>query len=426
MVLHHGTTGVQTMGTVSDVDPLDIFTNGDKWVDVQQWEESALRLHERGPIHRVEVPGYAPFWAVIDHAAVLDVERRAFVFHNAPRPVLDTLEKDAAKNLQMKALVHMDGDEHAAYRRMTSDWFKPSSIARLQDRLDALSRDSVAHLASLGGECDFVREVALPYPLQVILELLGLPQTDYATMLRLTQELFGQDDPDLQREHASPEVRDKIIADFFEYFAKLSADRTAHPTDDLATLIANAVINGEPIPEAQKMGYYIIVATAGHDTTSNAMASGMHLLATHPESLQRIRANPELLINAIEEIVRLASPVRHFMRTVVEETQIAGQTVQPGERVYLSYKAANLDPKVFDDPRTFDIERPNAGRNVSFGYGAHFCLGAQLARNELRSLFGHLVPRLESLELTEPTRMTRATFVGGPKALRVRYRMSAA
>jgi cytochrome P450 len=404
--------------------PSELFTDSRRWGDIDAWEAAALELHERGGIHRIEAPGYAPFWAVIDHAAVLDVERRAAVFNNAPRPVLSTLAQDAARQRELKALIHMDGHEHATHRSLTADWFKPASIGRMTARLDELSARVVQRLDELGGTCDWVPEAALPYPLQVILEVLGLPDTDYPRMLRLTQELFGQEDPDLQREPSSPEAREKVVEDFFTYFRALASDRRAAPTDDLATVIANGVVDGQPIRELPMLGYYVIVATAGHDTTSSALAGGMHLLATHPEVLARLRDEPGLLPNAVEEMLRRTAPVRHFMRTVAEPTVVAGQELAPGERLYLSYKAANLDPKVFPDPQRFDVTRPNASKQLSFGHGAHFCLGAQLARNEMRSLFGAVVPRLESLELAGPATMARSTFVGGHKSVPISYRLS--
>lgn len=404
----------------------DIFTNPDRWADIDGWEQSASELHEAGGIHRVEAPGYRPFWAVIDHAAVLEIERRTAVFHNAPRPILSTIEQDAARQRELKALIHMDGHEHAAHRTLTADWFKPASIGRMTARLDHLSAKAVEHMEALGESCDWVAEVALPYPLRVILEVLGLPESDYPRMLRLTQELFGQEDPDLQREPQSPEVRERVVEDFFSYFRALADDRRANPSDDLASLIANGVVDGQPIRELPMLGYYVIVATAGHDTTSSALAGAMHLLATHPDALARVQAEPALLTNAIEEMLRRTAPVRHFMRTVTEPTVIAGQEVAEGDRLYLSYKAANLDPKVFADPLRFDIERPNANKHLSFGHGAHFCLGAQLARNEMRSLLGALVPRLESLEPAGTATTARSTFVGGHKRVPIRYRLRAA
>jgi cytochrome P450 len=405
--------------------PAQMFADPRSWADIDEWERSALALHDKGGIHLVEAPGYAPFWAVVDHAAVMDVERRAMVFHNAPRPVITSLEQDAKRQRELKALIHMDGIEHAQHRRLTADWFKPSAIGRLDDRLDSLSRSVLQRMRDMGGDCDFVPEVALPYPLQVILEILGLPETDYPRMLRLTQQLFGQEDPELQREPQSPEAREAVVQDFFDYFRSLSADRRARPTDDLATLIANGLIDGQPLGELEMLGYYIIVATAGHDTTSNAMSGGMHLLATNPDQLALLQSQPQLLVNAIEEMLRRVSPVRHFMRTVGEPTVVAGQELQPGDRLYLSYKAANLDPEVFPHPQRFDITRENAGKHVSFGYGAHFCLGAQLARNEMRSLFSHLVPRLQHLELRGEPRMSRTSLVGGWKNLPIGFALAA-
>jgi cytochrome P450 len=356
----------------------------------------------------------------------MDVERNTRVFRNAPRPVIGTIEEEAKRQRDLKALIHMDGDEHAAYRRLGTDFFKPGSLGRLDAKLEDLSKRSVEKMVDLGGECDFVREIALPYPLEVILEMLGLPEADYQRMLRLTQELFGQEDPDLRRAPASPEVREAVIADFFAYFEALTNDRRAKPTNDLASAIANGEVNGCPLPHTEMMGYYIIVSTAGHDTTSYAMAGGMELLARHPEALAELRADPSLLVNAIEEIIRRATPVRHFMRTVSEDIVLAGQQLRAGDRIYLSYKAANLDPKVFPDPQRFDIRRANANKHVAFGYGPHFCLGAQLARNELRSLFGRLIPRLTRVELAGDAPTSRTSLVGGVKSLPIRYELTPA
>lgn len=403
---------------------IDLFTNPDRWADIAGWETEAVRLHAEGTVHRIEASGYAPFWAVIGHDAVMAVERNAKVFANAPRPVLGTIEREARIQREMKALIHMDGDQHSSHRRLATDFFKPGSLGRLDARLEELSVAALSRLADLGGECDFVREVALPYPLEVILDMLGLPRDDYARMLRLTQELFGDEDPDLRRAPASPEVREEVVRDFFDYFGALTEDRRASPRDDLASALANGEINGCPLGHNELMGYYVIVSTAGHDTTSYAMAAGMKMLATHPDALAALQKMPALLVNAIEEILRLATPVRHFMRTVQEDVEFEGHVMRAGDRVYLSYKAANIDPATFPDPLRFDIHRANAGKHVAFGYGPHFCLGAQLARNELRSLLGHLIPRLVKLELSSDAPTSRTSFVGGYKSVPIRYSLN--
>lgn len=404
--------------------PHDIFTDNHRWGDLDEWNQAAVALHAEGGIHRIDRDGFQPFWAVIDHAAVLDIERQPEVFTNGPEPVLTTQEAIAARQLEIKTLIHMDAPEHGKYRRLTNDWFKPASIRRLNDRLVELSEQAVAKMESLDGECDFAVEIALPFPLQVILKILGLPEEDFPRMMTLTQQLFGAEDPDLQRDELSPEVQAEVVGDFLNYFGGLTAERREHPGEDLATLIANGQIDDAAMPDLETMGYYIIIATAGHDTTSSAMSGGMEALVRNPEQLAKLQANPELINNAVEEMIRWTAPVRHFMRTATEDTEVLGQPIKKGDWLYLSYKAANLDPKVFEDPLTFDVERDNADRNVSFGFGAHFCLGAQLARNELRRLFEHIIPRIEAIELAgDPTSM-KTTFVGGHKTLPIRYTLT--
>ena len=405
--------------------PSDIFTDNQRWGDLDDWNRTALALHDRGGIHRIEREGFDPFWAVIDHAAVLDIERQPELFTNGPEPVLADRNAIDSRAMEIKTLIHMDAPEHNKYRRLTNDWFKPASVRRLNDRLTELSHEAVAKLEAAGGEIDFATDIALAYPLQVILKILGLPEDDYPRMLMLTQQLFGADDPDLQREPPSPEVLAQVIGDFYQYFTELTAARRANPTDDLASLIANGQIDDQPMPDLETMGYYVIVATAGHDTTSSAMAGGLHALIDHPEQLDKLRSDPEgLMANAVEEMIRWTAPVRHFMRTATADTEVLGQEIEQGDWLYLSYKAANLDPKVFEDPLRFDIERPNADRQVSFGYGVHFCLGAQLARNEIRNLFTHVVPRLDSIELAGDPATMKTTFVGGHKTLPIRYTLT--
>jgi cytochrome P450 len=405
----------------------DLFTNPARFGDIDAWRREALDLHALGPIHRIEQRGYRPFWAVIGHDELKEVERHPADFTNEPLPVLETdeaLEIRASTGVEIRTLIHMDDPDHATYRKLTSDWFKPASVRRLNDRLDALSEKAVVKLVQLGGEADFYREVALEYPLQVIMSILGLPDNDYARMYELTQELFGAQDPDLQREVKSPEEMVEVLTDFYGYFAALTADRQANPSDDLATLIANGTIGGSPMPELEKMGYYVIVATAGHDTTAAAMAGGMRCLAENPDQLRMLQQDPGLLSNAVEEMLRWAAPVRHFMRTAQVDADIGGTSVARGDWLYLSYLAANLDPRVFEDPLRFDVTRKNADEHLAFGYGIHFCLGAQLARMELRSLFGHLLPRLESLELAGTPTTAKTTFVGGHKTVPVRYTLT--
>ncbi len=409
----------------------DLFTNHERYADLDGWHREADSLRALGPVHLIDQSdaGFRPFWAVLGHDAVMTVERHPELFTNEPEPVLGRqadMEKARASGAVIRSLIHMDAPDHPKYRKLTADWFKPASLGRLQQHLDELSAQTIAKMESLGGSCDFSRDVAVWYPLQVILAILGLPESDYPRMLKLTQELFGASDDDTGRGARKADDLIAVIMDFYAYFMTLTAERRAAPTDDLATLIATGQIDNLPMPDIETVSYYIITATAGHDTTSAAITGGMQSLIQHPEQLARLQADPTLLKSAADEMIRYVSPVRHFMRTVQEDTDIAGTAVKAGDWVYLSYLAANRDPAVFEDPHTFDVARANADRHLAFGFGAHFCLGAQLARMELRTLFGALLPRIEHIALAGTPTSMRTIFVGGPKSLPISYRLRAA
>ncbi len=393
------------------------------------WRTEALALHASGPIHRVESASHPPFWGVIGHDEVMMIERHPELFTNEPEAVLITnqsLEERDALGAQIRTLIHMDAPDHTKYRKLTNEWFKPAGVKRMQSRLDELSAEAVATMRAANGEIDFNQQVAVRYPLQVILSILGLPTDDYPRMLKLTQELFGSTDPDLQREAATPEERAQVVFDFYNYFTELTMARRENPTDDLASLIANGKIDGEPMPDLETMGYYVIIATAGHDTTAASMSEGMLRLAENPDQFARLKADPSLIPNAVEEMIRLSSPVRHFMRTAVEDTEVGGQPVAKGDWLMLNYAAANLDPKQFDNPLSFDIGRSNADRHIAFGFGTHFCLGAQLARLELRSLFTHLIANIDTLEPAGDATTSKAVFVSGHKSVPLRFTMTSA
>jgi cytochrome P450 len=400
----------------------DLFTNHLRYGDLAGWHREADALRAAGPIHLVDqsAAGFSPFYAVIGHDEVMAIERQHELFTNEPAAVLGRIadiERQRSSGAIVRSLVQMDAPDHPKYRKLTADWFKPTSLGRLQARLDELSVESVDKMRSLGGSCDFSKDVAVWFPLQVILAILGLPESDYERMLRLTQELFGASDDELGRGSGSMDDLVAVIMDFYQYFMGLTAERRANPSGDLASLIANGQIDDAPMPDIETVSYYMIVATAGHDTTSSAMAGGLEALIEHPEQRALLQSDPSLLTRAVDEMIRYTSPVRHFMRTVQEDTEVAGVPMRKGDWVYLSYLAANRDPAIFADPHRFDVTRTNADRHLAFGFGAHFCLGAQLARMELRAL--------EHIEFAGTPSTMRTTFVGGLKSLPIRYRLSA-
>jgi len=254
------------------------------------------------------------------------------------------------------------------------------------------------------------------------MSILGVPESDEPRMLDLTQKLFGADDPDLGV-GSEPEKRMAVLLDFVGYFQRMTADRRARPGDDLATVIANGRVGGEPLPDLQAMGYYVIVATAGHDTTSSTLAGGLEALARHPEQLRALQRDPAGIDNAVEEMIRWVTPVRHFLRYAEEDYTLRDRKIAKGDALLMSYLSANRDEEVFTDPFAFDAARPNASSHLAFGTGVHFCLGANLARMELRAFFRELLPRLESVEIAGPCEYSAATFVGAPKRVPIRYRM---
>jgi len=289
----------------------------------------------------------------------------------------------------------------------------------LKLRVDELAKRFVDNMAESGVQGDVVQEVAVNYPLYVIMSLLGLPESDFPQMLRYTQELFGNDDAELQR-GTSTEEQIGVLLEMFEYFTSLTASRRANPTEDLASAIANAKIDGEPLSDVDTVSYYVIIATAGHDTTSAVISGGLQALIENPDERERLRANMDLMPLATEEMIRWVTPVKEFMRTAREDTTVRGVPIEAGESVLLSYASANRDEDVFDEPFRFDVGRePN--KHNAFGYGVHFCLGAALARMEINSFFSELIPRLESIELAGDPQHIATIFVGGLKHLPIRY-----
>jgi cytochrome P450 len=401
------------------------LTDPTAYADEARLHEALALLRREAPVHWVEADGYAPFWAITRHAHVMEIERNHTLFINAPRPLLQNEEMEAiqkqreAEGTALRTLIHMDDPDHRVVRAIGADWFRPKAMRAMEERVQELARQYVDRMADLGGECDFVQQVAVHYPLYVILSLLGLPESDFPRMLKLTQELFGGEDEELRR-GTTPDELMATLLDFFAYFQDLTTARRANPTDDMASAIANARVDGEYLSDFDTASYYVIIATAGHDTTSSTISGGLHALIEHPGELARLQADLGLLPTAIDEMIRWVTPVKEFMRTATADTQVGEVAVKEGQSVLLSYPSANRDEDVFTDPFRFNVGRdPN--KHLAFGFGVHYCLGAALARMETRALFAELLPRLESIKVAGKPEWTATTFVGGLKHLPVRY-----
>jgi cytochrome P450 len=400
--------------------------------------ESFRWLRANNPVGRVEVDGYDPFWAVTKHKDILEISRQNDLFHSGdngtvfrPRAAEDLVRsmRDGSPNL-FRTLVHMDAPDHLKYRRITLDWFAPQKLQSLEARIRVIAREAVERMASHGSECDFARDVALLYPLRVVMEILGIPEQDEPLMLKLTQEIFGSEDEDLRRDARSAgdpatqvgQLLD-VVADFETYFARLTEARRKDPRDDVASIIAHAKIDGAAMGHTEAMSYYVIIATAGHDTTSSSTSGAIWALCEHPGEFRKVKADRSLIPRLIEEAVRYTTPVRHFMRSATADTQIRGRTIAKGDRLMLCYPSGNRDEEAFQDPDLFRVDR-DATRHVAFGYGGHVCLGQHLARLEMRIFFEELLERLESIELAGTPRRSASTFVGGPKTVPIRFKIN--
>ncbi len=398
-------------------------------------------LRATDPVHWTEPVGYRPFWAITRHADILAVSKANDRFINRERTYLSPFEGEewirqtTGDTHLFRTLVDLDDPEHRKLRQVTNAWFQPGAVrASLEGRIRAIAAEHVELMRAKGDTLDFVNEIALFYPLRVILEILGVPRADEPLMLKLTQETFGALDPDVI-------ARSQILTEgvgfqgtgnaqvdlvrlaqiFFDYFGQVVADRRRHPRDDLATVIATGTLDGAPIPDREALSYFVIVATAGHDTTSSSAAGGMAELARAPSELAKLKADPLLIARFVEEAIRWTTPVKHFMRTATRDVPLGGRIIRAGDGLALFYLSGNRDEAVFEEPDVFRADRdPNP--HIAFGHGVHLCLGMHLARLELRILFEELIPKLASVELAGEPKLSISNFVNGLKSLPLRVR----
>lgn len=380
-------------------------------------------MRKEGDILWIEREPYRPFWAVLRHADVMEVERNSKVWLNEPRLTLlpawfedRTIAQFGNRTGPVRTLLDMDGPDHRKHRQLTQSWFNSKYLDTLRERMRLLARDYVDRIEGLAtkGPFDFVEEVAVPYPLIMITTILGLPDSDAPLVLRLTQELFGASDPE---RNANGDFGLATAMEFFAYLGGVVQQRRQEPLEDLMSVIATATIDGEPL------SYGMLLAAAGHDTTSSSVGVGMMQLARNPGEFAKLKAAPGMVGPAAQEMFRWATPVRHFMRTAAIDTELAGQPIRAGEQVALMYLSANRDERAFEEPDAFRIDRsPN--RHLAFGYGAHHCLGRILAKMEVEALFTEIASRVAAVELAGEPEWVKTNHTGGLKHLPVRVRMA--
>lgn len=377
-------------------------------------------LREHAPVTYHEHPYWdRGFWVIARHADVQRVSRDWNGFHNAPNPFLPgtdgmTGEGDAGSSLLM---ISIDPPEHTKLRKLISSGFTPRRINDLATHVKARV-DSVIDSVADRGECDLVRDVALWLPLHAIADLVGVPEEDREQIFEWTELTFGFDAA------TTPEERAEAAQSMYAYADAMCAERADDPRDDLMSVLVDAEVDGERLTQMQLAVFFMMLQNAGSETTRNLITTGMLTLLEHPDELAELRADLSNLPLAIEELLRLASPVMNFVRKATKDTEVGGQAVGEGDHVLMVYASANRDERTFDDPNGLHLTRdPND--HVAFGAGGpHFCLGAHLARLESKLMFEAILTRFEGLELAaDPALLPRvnSNLIDGLAEMPVRW-----
>jgi cytochrome P450 len=383
-------------------------------------------LRARAPVYWADIPGVRPFWLISRHADVIAVERRGAPFSAEPRSFLssemaeDRLRRILGRPYVLRGLLQMDDPDHAAYRAVAQPWFTPAALAALEPWLTDWAGKIVERAAGRAEVFDFVEEIAVPFSIRGIMRLMGLPEADDRLILKLSRGLVGPEDPLRRLADQPTEALCRAAMGFRDYFDPVATDRRTCPRGDLSSVIANARVHDAPMAEYELHSYYMMIATGGHDTIAFCLSGGMQALLANPDQFARLRSDLTLIDTAIEEMLRWTTPGRHIMRTATADSELGGQTIRAGEAVALFLNSADRDETVFAAADTFRIDRrPNP--HVAFGIGQHFCIGAHLARMEMRALFKALLPRLAAAEPGAPTSRTHSTMVTGIASLPVRF-----
>tara|TARA_B100000073_G_scaffold23025_1_gene18009 strand:- start:668 stop:1924 length:1257 start_codon:yes stop_codon:yes gene_type:complete len=412
--------------TITDL--INASAYGQNGVPHELW----THLRKESPVYWYAQRGHTPFWAITKHEDIMEVSSQPDIFSNEAGGIIvlneaqiqSFIEGGSGSPLaQMKTIITMDPPEHRSYRKVASGYFTPRGVTNL-DEIVKSSAAAIFDELPDEGEVDFIETIAQKHPLRVLATILGINEEQEERLLVITQELFGGEDPDMQRQGEDREAaRKELGMEFYMLFDEIIKDRRACPRDDLATMLANAELSdGCPLGQLETLGYYLIVFTAGHDTTRNALSGAISAFLDHPDQFERLRQDPSLSKSAVDEIVRWTTPVNYMKRQAVQDYELRGQKIKAGEELALFYCSANRDEDVFEDPFTFDIGRsPN--RHLGFGWAEHYCLGAHLAKASMKALTEEMVRRIEWMEPNGERTFISSNFVVGLKTLPVKYKL---
>jgi cholest-4-en-3-one 26-monooxygenase len=403
---------MSAVSTLQDIDLLD----PDVYVKGLPYEQFAL-LRREAPVYRHAEPDGPGFWALTKYNDVVESSRDTATFSSERGTAL--LYTPATADLEQMRLMmlNMDPPGHTKLRGLVNKGFTPGMIGRLKESVGEYCARIIDNVAERG-ECDFVTEIAAELPLQVIAEMVGIPQEDRHQIFEWSNKMIGFDDPEFQN---SPEEAQQVAMQMYMYANELAHKRQENPTQDLVSVLMQGEVDGEKLSEMQFDLFFLLLSVAGNETTRNLISGGMNVLFENPDQWQLLMEKPELLNSAVEEMLRWVTPVMQFRRTAMRDVEIRGVQVKEGDKVVLYYASANHDEDVFTQSMRFDITRePN--EHLTFGGGgAHFCLGANLARLEIRLMFDELRRRLPDIELVAPPRRLRSNFINGIKEMRVKF-----
>ena len=409
--------------TTVDVDPLDLV-DPDRYARRGYPHDVWARLRAEAPVARIVAPGYKPFWAVTKHADIIEIAKQPMRFSSAQGI---TLAREGAPPLPpSEILVLLDPPKHGPVRRLVSGRFTPKAVRDRRDDIEKLAgdvlRDASPALAS--GSCDVVAQVAAPFPLAVIAWILGAPSDDYELLFRLTNEIIGKDDAEYRRPGETPgQTIKRARGELHRYLAELIEARRRDPRNDLITELVNGTVDGSPLSDEQLVAYCELFVEAGNETTRNAISGGLLAFCENPSEWEKLRSKPELVPDAVEEVLRWVSPISHFTRVATEDCEIRGERIRAGDQVALYFASANRDEDVFTEPFTFRVDRrPNP--HLAFGFGEHFCVGAHLARVEIEMVLRHLLTRIDGFELAGPVERLGSAVNGSIKRLPLHCRQA--
>jgi cholest-4-en-3-one 26-monooxygenase len=378
------------------------------------------RLRAEEPVSWWEPSGMPPFWAITRHRDIEWIESQPLRFLSSPLLAIFPKDQFDPDSFPFRAMTKMDPPEHAKYRALVSHRFTPRAVEGWKRRVEAIVDDRLRAVADRG-ELDFVADVAAWVAIGGIAELLDIPREDWPRLIAWSNATMAASDPEFQVDAGTQATTMAAVEEQFAYFSELVAARRTEPGDDLVSAIATAEFDGKPLPDWELLSYVIVMMIAGNDTTRCAMAGGLAALLEHSQALERLRREPALLPSAVEELLRWTSPVVQFCRTAAQDLELRGKRIHAGQALCLFYPSANRDEEVFARPFDLVLDR-NPNPHLTFGSGPHFCLGASLARLELRVFFERLLRRFETIEAAGPVERLQSSFVAGIKHLPLRLK----